>query len=439
VTFDPASLDALLAPGLSYPTPDDPALRLEQEVHYSYWPVAYVFGDPTVISNVSLPLSGVQFSEVVRGVGELRAQLQLADDEVRAIYPWDKIIPRKTGIVVVREVYEPITASWMAEAVQHYVVWSANRSPTTGRMSIYATTVEGLWSRRLITKGVTWTNQDQTLIAADLLDPSVWSQIPLGGGQWPGWITIDPPTAPTGVVRSFTYEDGQETNLLEAHQNRSMLQTNSYEWTTRPRVLSGADAASANTFRLEYQMGFPMLGRRIGGITPPPRFSFNRTGVGNVSEFQFDYDGSDVPNIVWARGQGYDSLQVKALIQNIDDGGLPEWAYGFLQTEARFSDPDVKSVSTLTSYGRRYMWERLGSEQHIQSMSVVGNMPPYFGTYSLGDDVIVTTNDPTWPDDRYDSGGFVELALRIFGWVVTPPQGNDGETVQLLLSGGEIA
>jgi hypothetical protein len=401
--------------------------------------VSYSFGDPTVISNVSLPLSGVQFSEIMRGVGELRGQLQLADEEVRSIYPWDKIVPRKTGIVVVREVFDPITATWAPEAVQHYIVWAAPRNPVTGRMSIYATTVEGLWARRLITRAMSWTNQDQTLIAADLLNPALFSKIALGADPWRGWITVDPPVAATGVVRTFSYADGQESNLLEAHQNRSMLATNSYEWRTRPRVLSGADAASANTFRIEYQMGFPSLGRRLGGIFPPPRFTFDRTGAGNVSAFELAYDGSDVPNIVWARGSGYDSLQVKALVQNIDGGGFPEWAYGFLQTEDRFSDPDVKLESTLTSYARRWMWEKLGSEQYISSMTVQGNTPPYFGTYGIGDDVIVSTNDSTWADDRYDSSGMVELSLRVFGWVVTPPQGEANETVQLLLSGGNIA
>jgi hypothetical protein len=430
---------AMVAPGLNYPAPDDPALLIEQEVRYSYWPVAYQFGDPTVISNVSLPLSGVQFSESIRGVGELRATLQLADDDVRVMYPWDKVIPRKTGIVAVREVYNPFTSAWTAEAVQHYVVWGAPRDPHTGRMSIYATTVEGLWARRLITKAMTWKGVDQTAIAADLLDPTKWSKIALGSNPWRGWITVDPPVAATGVARDFSYEDGQETNLLEAHQNRSQLASNSYEWTTRPRVLSGADAASANTFRLEYRMGFPRLGRQLGGTFPVTRVRYDRNGSGNVLSFTVQHDGSNVPNIVWARGKGYDTLQVQTLVENRDALGTPEWFHGFLQTEARFSDPDVEKVDTLQAYARRHMWEKLGSEQYISSLKLQGNMPPYFGTYSLGDDIILETNDPTWPTDYYDSQGYAEFALRIFGWIVTPPQGGDSEQVQLVLNGGNLS
>lgn len=434
--------EALLIPGSVYPAPDDPITRLEQEVRYSYWPVSYQFGDPTVISNVGLPLSGVQFSYGIRSVGEFRAQLQLGDDEVRAMYPWDKIIPRKTGIVVVREVFNPISATWASEALQHYLIWSAPRDPHTGRISMYGTTVEGLWSRRLITKAITWSGVDQATIAADLLLPAKFSKIDLGGGLWPGWITVDPPGVGTTVFRSFSYADGQETNLLEAHQNRSQLATNSYEWTTRPRVLSGpdpTDAASANTFRLEYQLGYPRLGREIGGTQPVPRVRFDREGSGNVVSFGFNYDGANVPNIVWARGKGYDSLQTTALVTNTDATGTSEWAYGFMQTEAKFSDPDVGDPTTLSSYARRYMWEQLGSEQFIGSLRLRGNLPPYFGSYFLGDDIIFETNDLTWPPDYYDAAGFAEFGLRIFGWKVTPPQGENGEDIELILSGAALA
>lgn len=434
MTMD-AALDAQVNPDQAFPIPSDPVLAQEQEVRYSYWPVAYQFGDPTVISNVSLPLSGVQFSQSMRGVGEFRATIQLADPEVIATYPWDKVIPRKTGIVVVREVFNRAVAEWSSEVVQHYVIWQAPRNAHDGRMTIYGTTVEGLWARRLITEAMSWTNVDQATIAADLLDPVKFSQIALGLGMWRGWINVDPPTA-TGFARTFSYAEGQETNLLEAQQNRSQLATNSYEWTTRPRVLSGADAMSANTFRLEFQLGYPRLGREIGGLFPVPRVRFDRRGdSGAVSSFEMNYDGSNVPNIVWARGKGYDELQVKAVVTNTFSDGSAEWDYGYLQTEDKFSDPDVSVLSTLQSYARRYMWEKLGSEQFVSALTLKGNAYPHFGTYEIGDDIIFETNDLTWPPDYYDSSGYMELALRIFGWKVTPPQGEQNETVELVLSG----
>lgn len=411
---------------------DDPAAPPEVEVRYTYWPVSYQFGDPTVISNAPLPLSGVTYSEIMRGVGELRATLQLADEEVRALNPWDKVIPRKTGIVVVRETYDPNAQAWFAVPQQHYVVWAAPRNPETGRMTILGLTVESLWARRLITKGITWASVDQAEIAADLLDPALWSQIALGGGMWPGWINVDPPANTTGVIRSFSYKTGQETNLLEAQQNRSQV-SNGYEWRTSVRVLSGADAVSANTFRLQFVLGFPQLGRQLGDVAPVPRLRFDREGHGNVLTFGYNYDGSDTPNIVWGRGNGYEDLQVKALAQNT------EWLFGFLQTEARFSDPDIILASTLAERCYQYMWEQLSGEQFVASLTIRGDLPPYFGSYVIGDTVIIDTNDVTWPDSFYGPDGFFSLDSRIFGWTVTPPQGNQSETVRLLVAGGDIS
>ena len=422
-----------------YPPFADPIAPQIQQVRYSYWPCNFAFGDLTVISNVPLPLSGVQFSQVMRGVGEFRATLQLADPEVRSMNPWATITPRKTAIVVVRSHYDDAAAQWHHVPQQAYIVWAAPRDPATGRMTIMAQSIESTWARRLITKAISWTNQDQTDIAADLLDPALFSLIGPGPAQWPGWITVDPPTTPTGVLRTHNYVERQETNLLEAHQARSQLSTHSYEWTTGIRVLSGADAVSANSFRPLYIMEYPRLGRELSDPFPIPRLRYDTNGTGNVRTFQTAYDGSAVPNIVWGRGLGYEDLQTPTQIQNTDVFGNDEWDYGFLQTEERFSDPDVKLVSTLQDYCYRLMWDRLGSEQFIGTLTLRGNVLPTFDTYVIGDEVILETNDVTWPPDRYDSGGYVSLLARIYGWTVTPPQGEQDETVELLLSGGALS
>jgi hypothetical protein len=415
---------------VTYPPFIDPVATPEQEVRYSYWPVAYQFGDPTVISNVPLPLGGVQFSEAMRGVGQFKGSLQLADPEVRALYPWDKVIPRKTGIVVVRSIRDQLSGAWLSSPVQHYTVDEATPSPTTGRMAISGTTVEGRWARSLITKAITWSNVDQVDIPADLLDPTLFSQIPLGANPWPGWITVDPPTTPTGVNRTFTYDDRQETNLLEAHQNRSQLATNSYEWTTKPIVLVGDDAESASVFRLQYIMAYPKLGRSLGGDLPIPHLVYDTRGAGNVIDFERMHNGSSVVNIVWGRGNGYEDLQVKTVATN------PEWVNGFLRSEGRFSDPEIKDQTTLTSYCYRQIWQSLSSEQYIVKLTLSAAQFPYFGTYEIGDEMILETNDITWAPDLYNDSGFVQLLVRVYGWTVTPAQGSTEETVDLLLAGG---
>lgn len=402
---------------------------------WSYWPVAFAGGNLVVISNVPLPLSGVAFSKGMREVGEFKAALQLADSEVREIYPWDKIIPRKTGIVVVHEQYDVDAQRWVSEAADFYVVYAAPSYPATGRMDITAHSVESVWARRLITKAMSWTNQDQRTIAADLLNPALFSEIPLGVDTFTGWITVDPPTVPTGVTRTHSYDKGQETNLLQAHQDRSQLATNSYEWTTSVRVLSGASAIAATSFRPQFVLGFPKLGRRRTDEFPLPRLRYDTGGQGNVVSFEVTRDGSTVPNIVWGRGAGYEDLQTTALVTNIDQYGKNEWDYGYLQSEARYSNPDVRDTNTLRDHMYRLMWDKLGSERWLAKLRIRGDLPPYFGSYVIGDDILLETNDLTWPSDWY-TDGVVELPGRIYGWVVTPPQGKQSETVDLIVGGG---
>lgn len=409
----------------------DPASPTEVEVKWSYWPVNYAFGDPTVISNSPLPLSGVSMSETMRGVGELKATLQLADEEVRALNPWDKVVPRKTGIVAVREVLDPVARVWTATPIQHYVVWSAPRDPATGRMSISAQTVESLWARRLITREIIWDNVDQTTIAANLLNPAIFSQVAVGANPWPGWINIDPPVTNTGVLRDFTYDENQETNLLAAHKDRSQV-IGGYEWRTSVRVLSGVDAVSAASFRVQFVLGYPQLGRRLGDLAGIPRLRYDREGAGNVLEVSYPYDGTDVPNIVWGRGNGYEELQVRSLAINT------EWNYGFLQSEDRFSDPDVKEQATLDDKCLQRIDEALSGERYITGLTIRGDRPPYFGSYVIGDDLILETNDLTWPPDFYDANGFLALTSRIFGWVINPPQGDQSEKIKLVLAGGDV-
>lgn len=415
---------------------DDPVFVPETPVRYTYWPVMYQFGDPTIISQAPLPLSGVQFSRVMRGVGEFQATLQLADPDVRAMYPWDKIVPRKTGIVAIRQTYDRTIRKWSSSIAWHGIVWAAPRDPETGRMSITAQTVESLWARRVISGPIaggdlTWDNVDQTTIAADLLNPARFSYVPLGPALWPGWINVDASTLMTGVRRDFTYKRDQQTSLLEAHQKRSQV-ANGYEWTTTERVLSGGpDPLDANAYRCQFVLGYPRLGRKLDGTEPVPTLKYDRNGSGNVLTYGYAYDGSEVPNIVWGRGSGYDDAAVQAQIRN-----STEWGYGFLQTESKFSDPDVSVGSTLEQYATSFLAQKLASEQFVSSLTLRGDVDPLFGSYVIGDDVLFDTNDLTWPGT--ENGAFVRLAARIFGWRVTPPQATGAEKVELFISGGDV-
>lgn len=422
----------------------DVDLEEPQVVSYSYWPVNYLNGDPTVISNVPFPLSGVQYSVQPRGVGEMRASIQLADPEIRAMNPWEKFVARKTGIVVVRTVTNA-DGGQTHTIPFHGVLWAQPKQPSTGRLECTFQTVESLWARRLITgpppigmrdssdnllPGCTWAGADQAQIVRDLLNPNFFSQLGTNGGQFPAWITVEAPAANMGVPRDLTYRRGQETNLLTAHQDRSKI-INGYEWFTAPRVLSGVDAISASAFRLQFIWGYPRLGRRYSLGDNIPRFSYYVDGRGNVSDIKYAHNGTSVFNAVWGTGSGFDDSALRVLSRYPDD-----WNNGFLTTEDRYSNPDVSVQETLQDQTNAKLIQGYASEQYVESVTVRGDLYPYFDSYQLGDDCLFTTDDWTWPDNADGTRG-VTYVSRIMGWRVTPPEGNDAERVELVLSGRE--
>lgn len=509
------SAQALLA-SESYDLPE------EQIVSYTYWPVNYYLGDPHVIGNAPLPLSGVSFSSIMKGVGELRAALQLADPDVRAMNPWELVLPRKTGIVAVRSVLlDADTDTWEHEAVWHGTVWERKPVPGTGRWEITARSVEFSWSRRLITGpmaggDLVWAQADRTEIVQDLLTPDQFSQVgptsALGtavatgnaatvdrvlvagadvgdiavgnyvtvttlagtprtdasgtvtifrvisivpGGTsaivvtpnfasvsqtgdvvtvvslFPGWVNIDKPTHMTLQVHDFSYKRDQQTNLLTAHQDRSKV-SDGYDWYTSVRVLNGASAIDAVSFRCQYVMGYPRLGREYG-VDEIPRFVFRVNGQGNVLNATPVYNGEDVANVVWGQGNGYDTDALRAVATNNSDIDN-----GFLITEARYSNPDVSRSDTLEAYTIGRLVQSYASEQFLNGVTVRGDKPPYFGTYSLGDDALYSSDDWTNADGANGDRDTTYLT-RIMGWTVTPPEGNNSETVKLVLAGGQEA
>jgi len=493
-------------------------LDTEQRVRYTYWPVSFFLGDPTVISNAPLPLSGVKFSEQLKGVGELRASLQLADPDVREMNPWELILPRKTGIVVVRSVLDEEENTEAHQAVWFGVVWARTPVPATGRWEIIARTIEYNWSRRLITGpmnggDLVWAQEDRTTIVGDLLTPSLFSQLgpadnlgtatavtggttttfvagntdaldvavgsyvtildstgqrrqsALGdvafrvtgkvaaanttitftpaltvatavgdlmtaGPLFPGWITVDKPTAMTGRLHDMSYKRDQQTNLLTAHVDRSNVD-DGYDWRTTVRVLDGDSAIDAASYRVQYVMGYPRLGRSWDEADDEvPRFVFRASGEGNVISVTQVYDGSAVSNAVWGQGAGYDDTALRQLATNQAD-----WANGFLITESRYSNPDVKLSDTLLDYTIAALVQSYANEQFITGLTVRGDKPPYFDTYTLGDDALFTTDDWTNPDGPSGDRDYTSLT-RIMGWVVTPPEGTAAETVQLVVGVG---
>lgn len=416
-----------------------------QDVSYSYWPCNYLNGDPTIITNAPIPLSGVQFSVVARGVGEMQCTLQLADDEIRSRNPWELFVQRKTGIVVVRTVRNRDTGGLDHTPVFHGILWSQPTDPATGRMALTFQTVESLWAHRKITgpppmgfrdgngnilPGMNWSQVDQAQIARDLLDPSKFSQVGALPGQFPGWINVEGPSGNTGVLRDMSYPRNSETPLLTAHQDRSKV-INGYEWFTTQRVLTGNDAYNAGSFRVQFVMGYPRLGRAYSSGAEIPQFTYHVDGRGNVAKIAYAANGIDVANVVWGTGSGFDDDALRVFARYPAD-----WSNGFFVTEDTYSNSDVSIASTLQDQTNSKLIQSFTNERYVASVTLRGDLYPYFGSYAIGDDCLFTSDDWTL-QDQPDGSRELTYVSRIMGWRVTPPEGENNETVDVMLAGQE--
>jgi hypothetical protein len=158
-----------------------------------------------------------------------------------------------------------------------------------------------------------------------------------------------------------------------------------------------------------------------------PRVSYFVDGRGNALPPKYAHSGLAVPNAVWGNGSGLDDATVRALATNTQ-----EWDNGFLITESRYSNPDVSVQATLQDYTNAAILQALANEIYISELELRGDLQPYFGSYVIGDDLILVSDDWTLPDL---SDGTREKAslTRIMGWRVTPPEGNGTERVSLML------
>lgn len=293
-------------------------------------------------------------------------------------------------------------------------------------------TADLIVNNAVVSQPTAWLNTDQQQIAADLLNPAKWSQVPVNPGNFPGWITVDPPTVPTHVIiQSFGYELNAQTSLLQAHQDRSTLD-NGYEWYLELDVLDGANAGAANAYREQFILGYPRTGRQIANGDPVPVFTSRRDGTGNVVTYKPANDGSTVANIVWGQGSGFQSSAVQALA--VDSS---QWNVGFLQTERQYQNTTISDQPTLQAYTNAQIVLDLANEQYISGLTVRGDLSPTLDTWELGDDVIFMADDYVWPDAQ-DGNPAALFTTRILGYVCTPPEGDKSEQVQVIMNGGDL-
>jgi len=253
------------------------------------------------------------------------------------------------------------------------------------------------FDKRFVDPDVTYTASDQGLILKDLL---VQAAAKVGGD-----IRVDlPPDASltTGTVRTISYLTADLKPVSEAAQELAN-QSGGFEFS-----LDGY--WSGSTFRHKLVFGFPQMGTRGGGIV-----SWDLPG-GPIIKYDWREDGSDIANEQFGVGDDGSGHVLLSRVKTLDV------SRPLLQGTTSFRA--VSQSAALLSWTQKRA-ARTVSPVDASTVSVAGTKPPTFGSYGLGDDVVLQLNDP-W-------AGNIATLWRIRGWNLNPPRRGKGEVVDLLV------
>lgn len=333
---------------------------------YTFTAVELASGLPLV----ELPLTGGKFTRQISSAGTWSATLQISDKQIQALSP--VVNSQEDAVEIVVEKDDTIVYTGL--------VMSQSYNSTTQAVSLSGREIWAYWDRRLIEKTAVYAAKDQGLIVQDILNQAALSP--------QGDIRLDLPTTSqflTGVLRDRTYLANDTKPVSGAIEELSKV-IGGFEFTVEGYWVS-------NLLRHRLLFGYPMLGSRteqglqfeLGSVE-----SYTWARSGHINEvFAIGDDGSG--GIKIRRSKAY-------------PGRWPLY-------QRAVSFRDVSQVGTLDAHAQGEV-ARLSPGEVVFAAKVLGDQPPQFSTYSLGDDAIFKFSDPF-----FQGQGFVQ---RLTGWTLNP-------------------
>ena len=349
----------------------------------------------------ALPMSGVQFSYELSGIGTLSGDIPLYADDLPAERVREAILPYRTKVYVERD-RQLVWGGWIHEEPSY--------DSSTGVVQVKAEQTLGYFSQRFMPT-VTYSGQDQLDIARSLIDSA---QAAAGGDMW---ITTDPTVLST-VLRDRSYSEFDRSPVLTALTQLSEV-INGFEFAVQ---------VSYDGSVMPYELlllGYPTLGRAgdaSGIVLEYDRFS----GLGNVESFTWSDSGTPLATRVWASSETEEGVQLVAMAERPD---LVAIGYPLLEQSETFDG--VTNVATLTAHAAAV--QEFRSDVRISAtVTVKAQTGLALGDFLLGDQMLCRFSDWRFPPGQGGSPGFQEF-LRLVSFTVTP--GSEGaETYEFTMA-----
>lgn len=342
-----------------------------------------------------LPFTGVNFTQQLNSIGTFQGNVLLSGINSTNLNVYNGTTPGKTILWVI---YND-TESSNSYPVWSGVIWNREYDSENQILSITAQEMLSLYQRRRISDTKTYTTQDPTYIAQNLMQYTEAKSYGKTG------LTYSVPSSSFSTTK--TYNNYEFKSVYQAVKD---LAQNFFDFAIIP-YLSGGDLVN------QFTIGLP-LGTPYSSSDPTSAvFQF----PGNVISYRFPEDGISAANRLYGLGYGANS---KKLTTTAVDSAKYTDGFPLLEDAVNYIDIGDQTLLNNTTLGNLNAVSYPPTTVEIVIPTYVD--PYYYTHYSIGDTVQVRITD-----DYFPSG--LSLILRIVGMSVNPGE-NGPDRVTLTLT-----
>jgi len=349
-----------------------------------------------------LPFTGVNFTQQLNSVGTFSGHVLLSG--IHNLNVFDGTIPGKTILWVLYTNKANVT-----KAVWSGVIWHREWDSETQTLSIQAQEMMSLYQRRRIATTKTYTSQDPINIAYNLLQYTE--------GVSHGNTGLQYNSATSGLSTSKTYNGYELKPVYSAIKD---LASNYFDFAIKPSISGNY---LINTFTAGSPLGTIYSSTNINA----PVFQF----PGNLIKYNFPEDATAAANTLYGLGTGANNTKLVATyVDSSKISGSGDWP--LLQDSTSYTDVgDLQLLKDLTlGQGNAVSYPPTTVQVVIPTY-----VDPYYGSYSVGDEVRLNVHDDFTPNG-------LDLIMRIVAIDVSPgEQSPDRVTVTLTrqLASGSVS
>ena len=358
----------------------------------------YLFAD--LLSNSiigELQLTGVNFTKTLNAAGTFSASLLISDANEASANIINSTVPGRTAVYVDRN----------GVLIWGGVIWNREYNSTSQHLSISAREFESYFEKRRVLTTTVYNNVDQLTIAQALINTA---QAATNGN-----IGVQVGTETSGVLVNRTYFSYEQKTIFAALTDLSQ-QSNGFDFT----IGVAYDGSGNPTKKLV--MKSPQGGIRYDATsTTAPVFEFPS---GNVIEYTFQEDASQVANRLTATGAGSNEGQVQQVKLATD-----QLTAGWAVLEDGVSYGDIYDANIISNLAAGKLAAVKNPPVTLQIVAPAFE-DPQLGSYDVGDDIRVRIQDDRFPNGNEVTGTAI---YRLVALNVTPGE-NAGERVTLSLT-----